>query len=116
MASLRGMTQPELSKKLFALIKTQNHSITAYETAAKEQNNIAHMLSDWGLETGDEAVSEVSDKIGVLLGELGEQEEIFAANLEDSRAVLKQIRNTESSVQPSRDKKAKVRLLQIPTR
>lgn len=108
MASLRGMTQPELSKKLFTLIKTQNHTISAYEQAAKESDNIAHQLSEWGLETNDEAVSEISDKLGVLLGEIGEQEEIFAQNLEDSRTVLKQIRNTESSVQPSRDKKAKV--------
>jgi len=107
MASLRGMTQPELSKKLFTLIKTQNHTISAYEQAAKESDNIAHQLSEWGLETNDEAVSEISDKLGVLLGEIGEQEEIFAQNLEDSRTVLKQIRNTESSVQPSRDKKAK---------
>lgn len=108
MATLRGMRQAELSKKLFTLIKTQNHSISAYETAAKEQAHIASQLSDWGEETGDEAVSEVSDKLGVLLAELAEQEETFAQNLEDSRGVLKQIRNTEASVQPSRDNKAKI--------
>ena len=33
---------------------------------------------------------------------------MFAQNLEDYRGVLKQIRNTESSVQPSRDHKAKI--------
>lgn len=108
MASLRGIRQAELSKKLYTLIKTQNHSIGAYETAAKEQAAIASQLSDWGEETGDDAVSEISDKLGVLLAELAEQEESFAQNLEDSRGVLKQIRNTESSVQPSRDNKAKI--------
>jgi len=65
-------------------------------------------LSEWGEATSDDAVSEISDKLGVLLAEIAEQEDLFAQNLEDSRGVLKQIRNTESSVQPSRDHKAKV--------
>jgi hypothetical protein len=42
------------------------------------------------------------------MSEIGEQEDLFAQNLEDYRAILKQIRNTESSVQPSRDNKAKI--------
>ena len=54
-------------------------------------------------------MSDISDKLGVLLAEIAEQEELFAQNLEDSRGVLKQIRNTESSVQPSRTHKLKVR-------
>jgi hypothetical protein len=45
----------------------------------------------------------------VLLAEIAEQEDLFAQGLEDSRSVLKQIRNTESSVQPSRNHKQKVR-------
>jgi len=108
MASLRGIRQADLSKKLYALIKTQNHSIGAYEAAAKEQTHIASQLSDWGEETGDDAISDISDKLGVLLAEIAEQEDGFASNLEESRGILKQIRNTESSVQPSRDQKAKV--------
>ncbi|GAB7340924.1 hypothetical protein MBLNU457_7275t1 [Dothideomycetes sp. NU457] len=108
MASLRGMRQADLSKKLYALIKTQNHSIGAYEAAAKEQTHIASQLSDWGEETGDDAISDLSDKLGVLLAEIAEQEDGFASNLEESRTILKQIRNTESSVQPSRDHKAKI--------
>ena len=109
MASLRGHQQPDLSKKLYRLIKTENHAIGAYEAAAKEQANIAAQLSDWGEETGDDAISEISDKLGVLLAEIAEQEDVLASGLEESRGVLKQIRNTESSVQPSRDHKAKVR-------
>lgn len=108
MASLRGIQQPELSKKLYKLIKAQNHAIGAYETAGKEQGSIASQLSDWGEETGDDSISEISDKLGVLLSEIAEQEDLFAQGLEDSRGVLKQIRNTESSVQPSRDQKTKV--------
>lgn len=108
MASLRGIQQPELSKKLFKLIKSENHAIQAYEVAGRERISIASQLSDWGEATNDEAVSDLSDKIGVLMSELGEQEDVFAQNLEDYRTVLKQIRNTESSVQPSRDQKDKI--------
>ncbi|KAL8675054.1 MAG: hypothetical protein Q9168_000537 [Polycauliona sp. 1 TL-2023] len=109
MASLRGMQQPELSKKLFKIIKSENHAIGAYETAARERISIASQISDWGEATGDDSISDISDKIGVLLSEMGEQEDLFAQNLEDYRSVLKQIRNTEGSVQPSRDSKAKIR-------
>lgn len=107
-ASLRGMQQPELSKKLFKIIKSENHCIQAYEAASRERISIASQLSDWGEATGDDSVSDVSDKLGVLMSELGEQEDVFAQNLEDYRGVLKQIRNTEASVHPSRDHKAKI--------
>lgn len=50
----------------------------------------------------------MSDKIGVLLSEMGEQEDNYAHALDESRSVLKTIRNTEKSVQPSRDGKAKI--------
>ena len=108
MASLRGIQQPELSKKLFKIIKSENHAIGAYESASRERISIASQLSDWGEATGDDSVSDLADKLGVLLSELGEQEDVFAQNLEDYRTVLKQIRNTESSVQPSRDHKSKI--------
>jgi hypothetical protein len=109
MASLRGTQQPELSKKLYKIIKTENHVIGAHESAAREQVSVARQLSEWGEATEDETISEVSDKLGVLMAEIAEQEDLYAQALEDYRGVLKQIRNTESSVQPSRDHKAKVR-------
>jgi hypothetical protein len=108
MASLRGMQQPDLSKKLYKIIKSENHAIGAYETAGRERISIAQQLSEWGEATGDDAVSEISDKLGVLMAEIAEQEDMFAQSLEEYRGVLKQIRNTEASVQPSRDHKAKV--------
>ncbi|KAK6594396.1 Sphingolipid long chain base-responsive protein LSP1 [Botrytis cinerea] len=61
-----------------------------------------------GESTEDDAISEISDKIGVLLSELGDQEDYYAHSLDDSRGVLKAIRNTEKSVQPSRDHKHKL--------
>lgn len=106
--SLRGNLQPELSRKLYKLIKSTNNLITAHDTAAKERNTIATQLSEWGEQTQDEGVSDISDKVGVILSELGAQEDNYAQNLEESRGVLKAIRNTEKSVQPSRDNKAKI--------
>lgn len=100
--------QPDLSKKLYKLIKSEGHAIASYEAAGRERGQIASQLSDWGEETNDDALSDLSDKLGVLMSEIAEQEENFSSNLEESRVVLKSIRNTERSVQPSRDHKAKV--------
>ena len=108
LASLRGGYQPELSRRLFRLIKTENQVINSYSSAGQTRQTIATQLSEWGEQTGDDAVSELSDKLGVLLSELGAQEEVFAQSLEEYRAVLKQIRNTESSVQPAREHKARL--------
>ncbi|KAH8814834.1 Eisosome component PIL1-domain-containing protein [Xylogone sp. PMI_703] len=107
-SSLRGQVQPELSRKLYRLIKSENHLIQAHEAAGKERISIASQISDWGEATSDDAVSELSDKIGVILAELGEQEDLYAHNLDDSRAVLKHVRNMEKSVQPTRDHKTKL--------
>lgn len=106
--SLRGTSQPELSKRLYRLIKSENTLISAHETAGRERVSIATQLSEWGEQTGDDAVSDISDKVGVILSEIGEQEDTYAHNLDESRAVLKAVRNTEKSVQPSRDNKAKI--------
>lgn len=108
LTSLRGNLQPELSKKLYKLIKSENHLIQAHEAAAKERLSIGSQLSEWGEATGDDAIGDISDKVGVILAEIGEQEDLYAHNIDDSRATLKTIRNTEKSVQPSRDNKAKI--------
>jgi len=42
------------------------------------------------------------------MSEIAEQEDLFAQNLEESRGVLKTIRNTERSVQPTRDNKEQI--------
>ncbi|KAK6539613.1 hypothetical protein TWF694_009822 [Orbilia ellipsospora] len=107
-SSMRASTQPELSKKLYRLIKSENHVINNYTNAGREQISIASQLSDWGLATNDDAISDISDKIGVMLSELGELEISYSQNLEDFRAVMKSIRNVEASVQPSRDKRNKI--------
>ncbi|PQE27454.1 Sphingolipid long chain base-responsive LSP1 protein [Rutstroemia sp. NJR-2017a BVV2] len=106
--SLRSSTQPELSRKLHRLIKTENALISAYISASRERVSLGTQLSEWGEATNDAEISDISDKLGVLLSELGEQEDLYAHNLDDSRGILKAIRNTEKSVQPSRDHKQKL--------
>ncbi|KAI0854111.1 putative sphingolipid long chain base-responsive protein [Daldinia vernicosa] len=107
-ASLRGSIQPELSRRLYQLIKSTNNLVSAHEAAGRERETIAKQLSEWGEQTGDDAVSDISDKVGVVLSELGAQEETYAHGLDEARGILKIIRNTEKSVQPSRDSKAKI--------
>ncbi|KAF3484385.1 sphingolipid long chain base-responsive protein PIL1 [Arthroderma uncinatum] len=108
MATLRGVQQPELSKDLYKVIKTESHAISSYKNAGRDRVLVASQLADWGFNTGDPAVSEISDKLGILLSEIGEQEDLFTYNLEEARTILKHIRNTEGSVQPARDHKAKI--------
>lgn len=108
LSSLRGAVQPELSRRLYKLIKTINSLVSAHEAAGRERVAIATQLSEWGEQTGDEAISDVSDKVGVVMSEMGEQEDVYAHALDDARAVLKQVRNTEKSVQPTRDGKRKI--------
>ncbi|RHZ52541.1 hypothetical protein CDV55_102962 [Aspergillus turcosus] len=108
MSTFRGLQAPELSKKMTRIIKQENSAISAHEAAGRERVNIAAQLSEWGEGTDDDAVSDISDKLGVLMAEIGEQEDNFAQSLEDYRSILKAIRDTESSVQPSRDQRAKI--------
>jgi hypothetical protein len=49
-------------------------------------------------------VSDVTDKLGVLLYEIGELEDQFVDRYDQYRVTIKSIRNIEASVQPSRDR------------
>ena len=64
-------------------------------------------LSIWG-EGTDEDVSDVTDKLGVLIYEIGELEDQFVDRYDQYRVTIKSIRNIEASVQPSRDRKQKI--------
>lgn len=61
-------------------------------------------LSIWG-EHGDEDVSDVTDKLGVLLYEIGELEDQYVDWYDQYRVTISSIRNIEASVQPSRDRR-----------
>lgn len=64
-------------------------------------------LSIWG-EACDDDVSDVTDKLGVLIYEVGELEDQFVDRYDQYRVTIKSIRNIEASVQPSRDRKQKI--------
>ena len=63
---------------------------------------LQQQLSLWG-EACDEDVSDVTDKLGVLLYEIGELEDQYVDRYDQYRVTVKSIRNIEASVQPSRD-------------
>ncbi|PLN77233.1 hypothetical protein BDW42DRAFT_7374 [Aspergillus taichungensis] len=107
LSTLRGLQHPKLSQKMSKLIKSENGVISAYEKAGRERISVASQLSDWGDSIEDDAISDVSDKLAVLLAEMGDQEDNFAGNLEEYRMLLKHIRDTEASVQPARNQRNK---------
>jgi hypothetical protein len=68
---------------------------------------IQQQLSIWG-EACDDDVSDVTDKLGVLIYEIGELEDQYVDRYDQYRVTIKSIRNIEASVQPSRDRKLPV--------
>jgi len=50
----------------------------------------------------------VTDKLGVLIYEIGELEDQFVDRYDQYRVTIKSIRNIEASVQPSRERKQKI--------
>ena len=68
---------------------------------------VQQQLSIWG-EACDDDVSDVTDKLGVLIYEVGELEDQFVDRYDQYRVTIKSIRNIEASVQPSRDRKQKI--------
>ncbi|PKS05711.1 hypothetical protein jhhlp_005171 [Lomentospora prolificans] len=109
--ALRGRTAgafgPDLAKKLTQLVKMEKNVMRSLETVAKERMEVAHQLSNWG-EAADEDVSDITDKLGVLLYEIGELEDQLVDRYDQYRVTMKGIRNIEASVQPCRDRKQKI--------
>ncbi|RAL58919.1 hypothetical protein DID88_009210 [Monilinia fructigena] len=98
---------PELSKKLGQLVKMEKNVMRSMELVGRERMEVAQQLSIWG-EGCDEDVSDVTDKLGVLLYEIGELEDHNVDRYDQYRVTIKSIRNIEASVQPSRDRKQKI--------
>jgi len=102
-----GAFGPDLAKKLAQLVKMEKNVMRSLELVAKERMEVAQQLSIWG-EACDEDVSDVTDKLGVLLYEIGELEDQYVDRYDQYRVTMKSIRNIEASVQPSRDRKQKI--------
>lgn len=102
-----GSFGPELSRKLSQLVKMEKNVLRSMEVAANERRDSAKQLSLWGLENDDD-VSDITDKLGVLIYEVSELDDQFIDRYDQYRLTLKSIRDIEGSVQPSRDRKDKV--------
>lgn len=102
-----GAFGPDLAKKLSQLVKMEKNVMRSLELVARERMEVAQQLSIWG-EGCDEDVSDVTDKLGVLLYEIGELEDQYVDRYDQYRVTMKSIRNIEASVQPSRDRKQKI--------
>lgn len=102
-----GNFGPELARKLSSFIKTEKGVLRALEVVANQRRSAAKQLSLWGLDNDDD-VSDVTDKLGVLIYELGELQDQFIDKYDQYRVTVKSIRNIEASVQPSRDRKQKI--------
>jgi len=102
-----GAFGPELAKKLSIYIKAEKGFMRSLELVGRERMESAQLLSVWG-EACDDDVSDVTDKLGVLLYEIGELEDQYVDRHDQARMTMKSIRNIEASVQPSRDRKQKI--------
>ncbi|WEW59662.1 lipid-binding protein [Emydomyces testavorans] len=105
--SAAGAFGPDLAKKLSQLVKMEKNVMRSMELVGRERMEVAQQLSVWG-EGCDEDVSDVTDKLGVLIYEIGELEDQFVDRYDQYRVTIKSIRNIEASVQPSRDRKQKI--------
>lgn len=105
--SMAGAYGPDLSKKLSQLVKMEKNLMRSMELVGRERREVARQLSIWGEEC-DEDVSDITDKLGVLIFEVGELEDQFIDRYDQYRVTIKSVRNIESSVQPSRDRKQKI--------
>ncbi|RKF56213.1 Sphingolipid long chain base-responsive protein PIL1 [Erysiphe neolycopersici] len=102
-----GQFGPDLAKKLSQLVKMEKNVMRSMELVSRERMEVAHQVSVWG-EACDEDVSDVTDKIGVLIYEIGELEDQYIDRYDQYRVTIKSIRNIEASVQPSRERKQKL--------
>ncbi|KAK5163143.1 lipid-binding protein [Saxophila tyrrhenica] len=102
-----GAFGPDLAKKLSSLVKMEKNVMRSMELVGRERMEVAQQLSIWG-EACDDDVSDVTDKLGVLIYEIGELEDQFVDRYDQYRVTIKSIRNIEASVQPSRDRKQKI--------
>ena len=105
--STAGAFGPELSRKLSQLVKIEKNVLRSIEVAANERRDAAKQLSIWGLENDDD-VSDITDKLGVLIYEMSELDDQFIDRYDQYRLTIKSIRDIEGSVEPSRDRKAKI--------
>lgn len=104
---MAGAMGPEMARKLAQLIKMEKNLMRLIEITVNERKEVAKQLSAWG-ETNDDDISDITDKLGVLIYEIGELEDQFIDRYDQYRITMKSIRDIEGSVQPSRERKQKI--------
>lgn len=102
-----GALGPQLARKLAQLVKIEKNVLRAMEIASMERRQAAQQLSLWGLENDDD-VSDITDKLGVLIYEMSELDDQYIDRYDQYRLTLKSIRDIENSIQGSRDRKDKI--------
>ncbi|KAK9455659.1 Eisosome component PIL1/LSP1, partial [Dipodascopsis uninucleata] len=103
------LTSPIQQNPLSRLLRSISPLGSRYRSAGLATMSTAQLLSLWGDETGDLAVSDVSDKFGVLLAELAALEDSYAEGIDHSKRILKTIKDVESSIRPALAHQTKLR-------
>ena len=85
----------------------EKNLMRSIEITSRERKDVAKQLSLWG-EANEDDISDITDKLGVLIYEVGELEDQFIDRYDQYRITLKSIRDIEGSVQPSRERKQKL--------
>jgi hypothetical protein len=88
--------------KIEKLSKATSDQYRSTELVAREQLERAFRLSDWGETTGDDEVSDITDKIGVLLAEFSDQEDNFAEKLPELLSTYSIIRKAQRAFEDSK--------------
>lgn len=105
--SAAGVSGPESARKMTQLIKTEKNVMHAIETLSNERRNVAKGLTAWGEEREDD-VSDITDKLAVIIYEMGMIDDAYIDKYDQYRLAMKAIRNIEASVQSSRDRKQQI--------
>merc|ERR1711900_143165 len=83
-----GQFGPDLAKKLSQLVKMEKNVMRSMEQVGRERMEVAQQLSIWG-EACDDDVSDVTDKLGVLIYEIGELEDQYIDRYDQYRVTIK---------------------------
>ncbi|CCK68564.1 lipid-binding protein PIL1 KNAG_0B01170 [Huiozyma naganishii CBS 8797] len=102
-----GAFGPDMARKLSQFVKMEKNVLRSMEIVANERRDAAKQLSLWGLENDDD-VSDITDKLGVLIYEISELDDQFIDRYDQYRLTMKSVRDIEASVHPSKERKYKI--------
>lgn len=98
--------QLEATKNIQMIIKTEKNTKTSFDNISKERFEAAKRVFMWGHEE-DHDLQDVTDRLSLLIHRMGEIEATFATQFEQYRTALKDIRNFEANLNPTREKHKK---------